>query len=336
MTIEQYVASVGTYLIGKANESLLESMLVDKEKRPYDADIGHAPKEMRGLIGKDHPLGVSKELLAEALCIAYPHERPQDKAKAIYEWMVANIKYDRSADRAGYRSARETYEGNVGVCGEMAYLYIAMARTAGLECHYVDVSRTVWGGGNHACVEVRIRGRSFLVDPAMEKDGFDVRHPACSRKSDLAMASEYFCLNGREQPAWLNMAFHEQSHEEFGDYHRGISCRRQVEMECHPTRWEMPRPDHQYMSVMPVFALIAALSIGGYGVYKGGPAFCRWFAGQELHPMKHQPAMMISKPQADAAKSRPKISKTKEKRAVKPGMAPAKTQHRMRRAARKI
>lgn len=99
----------------------------------------------------------------------------EEKAKRIFDWMHQNIEYDNLRNDNKYQNSKETLEHRSGICGEMAFLYITMARAAGLKSKYVSVkvdcdNKKV----NHGCAAVYIQNNPILVDPAYNK--FDIYH----------------------------------------------------------------------------------------------------------------------------------------------------------------
>ena len=104
-----------------------------------------------------------------------PYKRRDRKAQAIYDWMENNISYGKEKRKNGYKNSKEVVIDKEGVCGEMAYLYITMARCCGLKSAFVEVNVDVYGNKvNHACAIVDIGHKEILVDPAYHR--FDVHH----------------------------------------------------------------------------------------------------------------------------------------------------------------
>ncbi|MBW3001908.1 transglutaminase-like domain-containing protein [Candidatus Woesearchaeota archaeon] len=97
-----------------------------------------------------------------------------EKAEAIYDWMDDNVDYSESRI-VGYRNSSEVINDKKGICGEMAFLYITMARSVGLDAKYVSVDRDFRGKSVfHACAAVKVDGKYLLVDPAYQT--FDIEH----------------------------------------------------------------------------------------------------------------------------------------------------------------
>lgn len=126
---------------------------------------------------RDHPFQVTNMIAAISREVTKGQERDYDKAVSIYNWIKRNIAYghDKLNPRIQYRTAPEVLETQEGVCGEMAILYVVMARCASLESNFVIVDVDCDGKEvNHACASVRAEGIIRLVDPAYHR--FDVKH----------------------------------------------------------------------------------------------------------------------------------------------------------------
>ncbi|MDO8480409.1 MAG: transglutaminase domain-containing protein [Nanoarchaeota archaeon] len=103
----------------------------------------------------------------------------ESKARRIFDWMQQNIDYDEAFQQdksfREYATSLETLRRGKGVCGEQAFLYIAMARSVGLESGYVRVTRDYEDEKvHHGCASVNIERGSILVDPAYHQ--FDINH----------------------------------------------------------------------------------------------------------------------------------------------------------------
>ncbi len=99
----------------------------------------------------------------------------QEKARSIFDWMQNNIDYGKSMRTNGYKNAEEVMRDREGVCGEMAYLYVVMARTVGLTSHYTSVKVDCFGRNvKHACAWVDLEPGDLFIDPAYHT--YDVKH----------------------------------------------------------------------------------------------------------------------------------------------------------------
>lgn len=98
------------------------------------------------------------------------------RAETIFEWQMKNWSYGSSKrGPVKYRDSVETSKTKEGVCGEAAYLYIALARASNLKAEFAMVHRDFLGREvEHACAVLDIKGRELHVDPAYYT--FDAGH----------------------------------------------------------------------------------------------------------------------------------------------------------------
>jgi len=98
----------------------------------------------------------------------------EDRAHAIFDWLENNIIYGKEKrGRGGYRMAHEVLKTGEGVCGEEAYLYIVMARHAGIKANYMSIKTDCYGKKvDHACARL-FTPREFSSDVAYHM--FDVK-----------------------------------------------------------------------------------------------------------------------------------------------------------------
>lgn len=112
-----------------------------------------------------------------------------EKSKAIFEWILTNIPYDKEKKRPfgiEYRSALQTYNERKGVCGEMAALQAVMERLTGERSFLV---LTKIGGEKHMCTaHILPDNKVMLVDPAQKT--FDAKY------SDFEIVSDEHSLAG--------------------------------------------------------------------------------------------------------------------------------------------
>ncbi len=103
------------------------------------------------------------------------YQGAEAKARAIYDWIERNIEYGTSRRKNGYKNSKETLNDREGICGEMAFVYITMARCCNLKSAYVSVDIDCEGKKvDHACAVVDVGYRDILVDPAYHT--FDIGH----------------------------------------------------------------------------------------------------------------------------------------------------------------
>jgi hypothetical protein len=123
----------------------------------------------------ENPFIINSELVKIIKDYTADIKNDEEKSKRIFSWIHQNIDYDNLRNNNRYQNSKETLERKLGICGEMAFLYITMARAAGLRSKYVSVkvdcdNKKV----NHGCAVVYIQNNPILVDPAYNK--FDIHH----------------------------------------------------------------------------------------------------------------------------------------------------------------
>ena len=128
-----------------------------------------------------------------------PTER--EKAEKLYHWMREHIAYDREKSEkilqginGHYRNSLETFYDKKGVCGEQAFLYVNLARIAGLSAGFVKVDETFDGKDLHACAAVHLDDTYVYVDTTSCK-GFGIQHRRLTMMSDEETRQLYFSYN---------------------------------------------------------------------------------------------------------------------------------------------
>lgn len=144
----------------------------------------------------NHPFQFSPKMVKIARKVVRGKARQIDKAKAIFAWMQAHIRYGQSRRvGVGYRDSIEVKTSGEGVCGEQAILYVSMARCVGLTVCYVSVRIDMRGNSvNHACAGVKIDDKLVLVDPAYHS--FDIHHKAFYPLKDREIHSNFRVFRG--------------------------------------------------------------------------------------------------------------------------------------------
>lgn len=127
---------------------------------------------------RNQPFQLTEQILETAKQIVEGKFTDEEKAWALYQWVESNISYGdhgRARYQKGYRHAAEVFADREGVCGEMAILYVSMARAVGLLANYASVDRDNKGAKvKHACAALQLSGKQVLVDPAYHT--FDIKH----------------------------------------------------------------------------------------------------------------------------------------------------------------
>jgi tetratricopeptide (TPR) repeat protein len=130
---------------------------------------------------------------------------PAEKAKRLFDGINRGVRnYSRIAERTVERPAIEAYEvwlrpGADLTCQDFAFLYMAMARHAGLPAFYVWVVRDFKSRYvSHACVGIFVDGGALLVDPAYR--WFGIPHKEFKFLDDLQVTGHYLAC--RPEPAF--------------------------------------------------------------------------------------------------------------------------------------
>lgn len=113
----------------------------------------------------------------------------EQKARIIYDWIERKIEYPDLKKYWRYHNTKEVLNNMTGVCGEMAFLYIAMARLVNLKSNYASVSKDYSGKKvEHGCAQVDI-GRKILVDPAYHM--YDAKHKQFEILADIEVIERF-------------------------------------------------------------------------------------------------------------------------------------------------
>jgi len=145
----------------------------------------------------ENPFIINSELVKIIKGYTANIKNDEKKAKRIFSWIHQNIDYDNLRNNNKYQNSKETLERKLGICGEMAFLYITMARAAGLKSKYVSVkvdcdNKKV----NHGCAVVYVQNNPILVDPAYNK--FDIHHREYNILNDNEITKNFvYWRNGK-------------------------------------------------------------------------------------------------------------------------------------------
>lgn len=134
------------------------------------------------------PITLDKKITEVINTEFFPIVNSAERARKIYDWVQENVMYGESKRKVysvGYRNALETLQGNEGVCGEMAYVYVTLARASGLKSSYISVFKDYAGRKVcHACAGVYLPDL-LLVDPAYAT--YDIKHHDFKEINDSEM-----------------------------------------------------------------------------------------------------------------------------------------------------
>ncbi|MCD4761774.1 transglutaminase domain-containing protein [bacterium] len=147
----------------------------------------------------DQPFQITPEIAKKTQEICDGTQGEAEIIEALFSWFMENIDYDKlkqarikKRKKTSYQHSEETFARQLGVCGEMAILFIVMVRHAGIKANYASVSVDCDGKKvRHACASVLISGQLQLVDPAYKSK--KAQHRRCEIFSD-SRAIEHFKL----------------------------------------------------------------------------------------------------------------------------------------------
>lgn len=137
----------------------------------------------------DHP-----EILARARAITAGLDAPAEKAEAIGAWVHDNVEKVMTVSLPSAVDVLRTLKGD---CNEHTYLYVALARAAGLPAKIV-VGLAYHKGGfyYHAWPAVAVAGHWYETDPTWGQEAVDATHIAVL-KGDLAKQLELIRIIGK-------------------------------------------------------------------------------------------------------------------------------------------
>ena len=147
----------------------------------------------------NQPFQITPEIAKKTDEICEEAQGEAEIIEALFSWFMGNIDYDKlkqerikKRKKTSYQHAEETFTRQLGVCGEMAILFIVMARHAGVKANYASVSIDCDGKKvHHACASALISGQLQLIDPAYKSK--NAQHRRCEIFSD-SRAIEHFKL----------------------------------------------------------------------------------------------------------------------------------------------
>ena len=103
-----------------------------------------------------------------------PGENPEQKARNLFQWIVKNIQYNYSLKASG--SAVATAESHLGICSDIADLYVGLLRTAHIPARFVGGYVTNNGSGQagfHQWTEFYLPSVGWVVaDPTWGAYGY--------------------------------------------------------------------------------------------------------------------------------------------------------------------
>jgi len=146
--------------------------------------INKAGEDNRYLAPSAYIDSADQDIVKLAAAVTAGSKTSAEKARAIHDWVAANIGYDtgRLASKdLSLSPASSTLEARQGVCSGYAFLTAALARAAGLEARvvYGQAGSDSWERQFHAWNEIKVDGRWVPMDTTWDagyvKDGKFVR-----------------------------------------------------------------------------------------------------------------------------------------------------------------
>ncbi len=164
----------------------LDDKKIDPSKIPDDYPA--LSEDLARFLKREENIDMHDELIQNTLIsIVGGIKNPYLKGKAIYDFIVANIRYENKEDFSGLQRSKETLIQRRGNCADITKLYIVLARACGIPARQVDglvffpnvsPTKSVEKVG-HAWVEVYLPVYGWLpVDPT-----FGIAHK-----------EEYYCF----------------------------------------------------------------------------------------------------------------------------------------------
>jgi transglutaminase-like putative cysteine protease len=144
----------------------------------------------------DNPFIINYDMAVRARKETYHEKNPFKKAYRLYEWIYNNISYGEKKRIKGYKNSREVFYDLEGVCGEMSFLYITLARSCGLKSSYVSVTKDYNNESvRHACAVVHL-ARKVYVDIAYHT--FDINHKETEILKDRDVLFRYIMWRNKD------------------------------------------------------------------------------------------------------------------------------------------
>jgi len=138
----------------------------------------------------DSPFALTQDMVRTAKNITRGTVSLEEKAHRLFNWMTSNVEYGTAKRSNGYRNGQEVFKDREGVCGEMTFLYVPLARVSGLESGYVHVEIDCEGKNvSHACARVKVERGNILVDCAYRT--FGCNHKKFAFVSDMEAQKRY-------------------------------------------------------------------------------------------------------------------------------------------------
>ena len=113
--------------------------------------------------GRDTLWDTQTEELADDICAGC--ETDEEKARAFYDWIIANFEYDYDCNPLfQYFNVRKTLQTKQGLCFDFAHLFAAFCRSQNIPCYAVDGTPNDCSKEAHTWNRVYFNGSWWDVD----------------------------------------------------------------------------------------------------------------------------------------------------------------------------
>ena len=158
----------------------------------------------------DAPAEVESSLDSLALYLTKPAKNDEERARAIYRWITANVEYDVEGSMAGVcrgRSPEEVLKEKKGVCSDYSALFQRLCDLSGIEAVVIrgygkgygySVGPKIPKSSNHAWNAVKIEGQWHLVDSTWGAGHLDPKEGFVQR------FEEFYFLTPPEYLVWTH------------------------------------------------------------------------------------------------------------------------------------
>lgn len=136
----------------------------------------------------ESPLLLSTAIANHALDICQAAVTDDERIETLFDFVCNQVMYDHQHDAFlwGYRNAMEAYVDKTAICGEISFLFIALARIVGLRAEFVEVDIDHQEVKvHHACALVN----NQLVDVSYNL--IDAKHKICRVLRDSEVEQRY-------------------------------------------------------------------------------------------------------------------------------------------------
>lgn len=143
-------------------KSLFEPLITYDENNVLQLSlINISSNNIRYLIPSSRVTSDLEKMSSLAKLLTYKEDTSYKKAKAIYQWIEKNIKFDPSVDQSKLRSPSQVFDNAIGSEEEMAYFYAALLRSIEIPCRIVTGDHADQG---HFWNELFVNGKWIVAD----------------------------------------------------------------------------------------------------------------------------------------------------------------------------